>query len=50
LSHELKTLSGDQRLSLLILDERYENDATHLRGAIQISKRRGEQLSRMIDG
>ena len=50
ISHELKTpLSVINGFLSLILDERYENDATHLREAVQISKRRGEQLSRMID-
>ncbi len=50
ISHELKTpLSVINGFLSLILDERYENDAQHLREAVQISKRRGEQLSRMID-
>jgi signal transduction histidine kinase len=50
ISHEHKTpLSVINGFLSLILDERYENDAVHLREAIQISKRRGEQLSRMID-
>jgi signal transduction histidine kinase len=50
ISHELKTpLSVINGFLSLILDERYENDAAHLREAVQISKRRGEQLSRMID-
>ncbi len=50
ISHELKTpLSVINGFLSLILDERYENDAKHLREAVQISKRRGEQLSRMID-
>jgi len=50
ISHELKTpLSVINGFLSLILDERYENDARHLREAVLISKRRGEQLSRMID-
>jgi signal transduction histidine kinase len=50
ISHELKTpLSVINGFLSLILDERYQNDPQHLREAIQISKRRGEQLSRMID-
>jgi hypothetical protein len=50
ISHEHKTpLSVINGFLSLILDERYENDAVHLREAVQISKRRGEQLSRMID-
>jgi len=50
ISHELKTpLSVINGFLSLILDERYENDPVHLREAVQISKRRGEQLSRMID-
>jgi signal transduction histidine kinase len=50
ISHELKTpLSVINGFLSLILDSRYENDAQHLREAVQISKRRGEQLSRMID-
>jgi signal transduction histidine kinase len=50
ISHELKTpLSVINGFLSLILDERYENDTEHLREAVQISKRRGEQLSRMID-
>jgi signal transduction histidine kinase len=50
ISHELKTpLSVINGFLSLILDERYENDPRHLREAVQISKRRGEQLSRMID-
>ena len=50
ISHELKTpLSVINGFLSLILDERYQNDPRHLREAVQISKRRGEQLSRMID-
>jgi len=50
ISHELKTpLSVINGFLSLILDERFENDAVHLREAVQISKRRGEQLARMID-
>jgi signal transduction histidine kinase len=50
ISHELKTpLSVINGFLSLILDSRYENDAQHMREAVQISKRRGEQLSRMID-
>jgi two-component system, NtrC family, sensor kinase len=50
ISHELKTpLSVINGFLSLILDERYENDAQHLREAVQIAKRRGEQLARMID-
>ncbi len=50
ISHELKTpLSVINGFLSLILDQRYENDAQHLREAVQISKRRGEQLARMID-
>ena len=50
ISHELKTpLSVINGFLSLILDERYQNDPQHLREAVQISKRRGEQLSRMID-
>jgi signal transduction histidine kinase len=50
ISHELKTpLSVINGFLSLILDERYQNDPEHLREAVQISKRRGEQLSRMID-
>lgn len=50
ISHELKTpLSVINGFLSLILDERYQGDPQHLREAVQISKRRGEQLSRMID-
>jgi len=50
ISHELKTpLSVINGFLSLILDQRYENDPTHLREAVQISKRRGEQLTHMID-
>ncbi len=50
ISHELKTpLSVINGFLSLILDERYQQDPEHLREAVQISKRRGEQLSRMID-
>ena len=50
ISHELKTpLSVINGFLSLILDERYQNDPEHLREAVLISKRRGEQLSRMID-
>jgi signal transduction histidine kinase len=49
-SHELKTpLSVINGFLSLILDERYQSDPRQLREAVQISKRRGEQLSRMID-
>ena len=49
-SHELKTpLSVINGFLSLILDGRYENDAQHLREAVQTSRRRGEQLARMID-
>jgi signal transduction histidine kinase len=50
ISHELKTpLSVINGFLSLILDERYHDDPQHLREAVQIAKRRGEQLSRMID-
>jgi two-component system phosphate regulon sensor histidine kinase PhoR len=50
ISHELKTpLSVINGFLSLILDERYQSDPQHLREAVLISKRRGEQLSRMID-
>jgi signal transduction histidine kinase len=50
ISHELKTpLSVINGFLSLILDERYENDPQHLREAVHIAKRRGEQLARMID-
>ena len=49
-SHELKTpLSVINGFLSLILDERYQNDPKNLREAIEISKRRGLQLARMID-
>lgn len=49
-SHELKTpLSVINGFLSLILDERYQNDPKNLREAIEISKRRGQQLARMID-
>jgi signal transduction histidine kinase len=50
ISHELKTpLSVINGFLSLILDERYQNDPQNMREAVLISKRRGEQLSRMID-
>ncbi len=49
-SHELKTpLSVINGFLSLILDDRYRNDTVNLMEAVQICKRRGEQLSRMID-
>lgn len=49
-SHELKTpLSVINGFLSLILDERYQNDPKNLREAVEISKRRGQQLARMID-
>ena len=49
-SHELKTpLSVINGFLSLILDERYQNDPKHLREAVEISKKRGQQLARMID-
>jgi len=49
-SHELKTpLSVINGFLSLILDERYQNDPGNLREAVEISKRRGQQLARMID-
>ncbi len=49
-SHELKTpLSVINGFLSLILDERYQNDPRHLKEAVEISKRRGQQLARMID-
>jgi signal transduction histidine kinase len=49
-SHELKTpLSVINGFLSLILDERYRQDPQQLREAVEISKRRGQQLTRMID-
>jgi signal transduction histidine kinase len=49
-SHELKTpLSVINGFLSLILDERYRKDPKQLREAVEISKRRGQQLTRMID-
>jgi len=49
-SHELKTpLSVINGFLSLILDERYQKDPQQLREAVEISKRRGQQLTRMID-
>jgi signal transduction histidine kinase len=49
-SHELKTpLSVINGFLSLILDERYQKDPKQLREAVEISKRRGQQLTRMID-
>jgi signal transduction histidine kinase len=49
-SHELKTpLSVINGFLSLILDERYQRDPQQLREAVEISKRRGQQLTRMID-
>jgi len=49
-SHELKTpLSVINGFLSLILDERYQKEPQQLREAVEISKRRGQQLTRMID-
>jgi len=49
-SHELKTpLSVINGFLSLILDERYQNDPRNMREAVEISRRRGQQLARMID-
>jgi signal transduction histidine kinase len=49
-SHELKTpLSVINGFLSLILDERYRDDPQNMREAVEISRRRGQQLARMID-